>query len=183
MPTIKHILVPAVLCGFAGAAAAQQQPPAQPQTPPPPMSFFVTSVGKGDGANLGGLAGADAHCQSLAAAVGAGNKTWHAYLSTQGPNAVNARDRIGQGPWYNSRGAVVAKNLADLHGDRLTMPSYFITGEADVVRLMDPSGPDRMRALLPGYRGETIIPGAGHWVQQEAPDAFDTALLGFLADL
>ncbi|MFZ9628987.1 MAG: alpha/beta fold hydrolase [Ilumatobacteraceae bacterium] len=76
-----------------------------------------------------------------------------------------------------------AVRLADLHGDRLTMPSYFITGEADVVRLMDPTGPERMRAQLPGYRGETIIPGAGHWVQQETPDAFDAALLGFLADL
>src|SRR5213594_2180424 len=71
--------------------------------PPQPMSFFVTSVGKGDGANLGGLAGADAHCQMLAASAGRGGVTWHAYLSTQGPNAVNARDRIGRGPWYNQK--------------------------------------------------------------------------------
>ena len=85
------------------------------------MSFFVTSAGIGKGGDLGGLAGADQHCQLLAAAAGAGNKTWHAYLSTQGPNAVNARDRIGQGPWYNSRGAVVAKNLADLLGDTLEL--------------------------------------------------------------
>ena len=83
------------------------------------MSFFITSVGLGNGANLGGLAGADKHCQQLAAAAGAGNKTWRAYLSTSGPNAVNARDRIGQGPWYNAKGARVAQNVGDLHGDTL----------------------------------------------------------------
>lgn len=97
--------------------AAQQ--PKQPAAPKQPMSFFVTSVGVGDGANLGGLADADSHCQRLAEAVGAGNKTWRAYLSTSGPGAVSARDRIGQGPWYNARGAQVAKNLGHLHGDTL----------------------------------------------------------------
>ena len=68
------------------------------------MGFFVTSTGLGDGANLGGLDGADAHCQTLAAAAGAGDRTWRAYLSTQGPGAVNARDRIGEGPWANAHG-------------------------------------------------------------------------------
>src|SRR6059036_84805 len=92
------------------------QPPAQP---PQPMSFFVTSAGKGDGANLGGLAGADAHCQALAAAAGRGSATWHAYLSTQGSGAVNARDRIGSGPWYNARGQRVSMGVADLHGDSI----------------------------------------------------------------
>jgi hypothetical protein len=92
----------------------------QGQQPQQPMSFFVTSVGLGDGANLGGLAGADAHCQALATAVGSGNLTWRAYLSTtaaggQGP--VNARDRIGTGPWFNATGAVIAWNVAELHGD------------------------------------------------------------------
>jgi hypothetical protein len=85
-----------------------------------PMGFFITSVGPGDGANLGGLDGADAHCQSLAAAVGAGNRTWHAYLSLVaggGQLAVNARDRIGEGPWYNANGQIIAANVADLHGD------------------------------------------------------------------
>ena len=84
------------------------------------MSFFITSVGLGDGADLGGLAGADAHCQLLAAAVGAGGKTWRAYLSTTasgGQAAVNARDRIGAGPWYNKAGQMIAANVADLHGD------------------------------------------------------------------
>ena len=98
----------------AGAAGAQ---PAA--APPPPMSFFVTSVGKGDGANLGGLAGADAHCQALATAAGRGAAVWHAYLSTQGPGAVNARDRIGSGPWHNARGQVIAADNAVLHGDTI----------------------------------------------------------------
>ena len=81
-------------------------------------TFFVTSVGVGNGANLGGLAGADNQCQTLAQAAGAGAKTWHAYLSTQaadGKPAVNARDRIGKGPWQNSKGVVIAKDVADLH--------------------------------------------------------------------
>lgn len=92
----------------------------QQQQPQQPMSFFVTSVGPGDGANLGGLAGADQHCQNLAAAAGAGNRTWRAYLSqTSGGNmaAVNARDRIGDGPWHNARGQLIASNVQDLHGD------------------------------------------------------------------
>jgi hypothetical protein len=88
------------------------------------MSFFVTSVGIGKGGDLGGLAGADAHCQRLAAAVGGGGKTWRAYLSTQaraGQPAVNARDRIGQGPWYNSKRLPIAENQAELHGDTIEL--------------------------------------------------------------
>ena len=111
----------AILFMLSSALALAQTPqqPAQ-QTPPAPMTFFVTSVGPGNGANLGGLAGADSHCQKLAAAVGAGNRSWRAYLSTQasgGQSAVNARDRIGQGPWHNAKGEVIAQNVADLHGD------------------------------------------------------------------
>src|ERR1700719_1018469 len=85
-----------------------------------PLTFFVTSAGVGKGGDLGGLAGADAHCQTLAATVGAGDHTWHAYLSTQarpGQPAVNARDRIGTGPWYNAKGDMIAMDLAVLHGD------------------------------------------------------------------
>jgi hypothetical protein len=83
------------------------------------MSFFVTSIGSGKGGNLGGLEGADKHCQTLAAAVGAGKRTWRAYLSASGGNgkpAVNARDRIGKGPWRNIEGTVIAKSIDDLHG-------------------------------------------------------------------
>jgi hypothetical protein len=90
---------------------------AEAQTPPTEMSFFVTSTGSGRGGDLGGLAGADAHCQSLARAAGAGGRTWRAYLSTQGADAVNARDRIGAGPWRNARGEVIARSVADLHGE------------------------------------------------------------------
>jgi hypothetical protein len=78
------------------------------------MSFFITSAGPGDGANLGGLDGADAHCQKLAEAAGAGGKTWRAYLST---GAVHARDRIGDGPWHNAKGALIASNVGELHSD------------------------------------------------------------------
>jgi hypothetical protein len=88
-----------------GIGAAFAQPPAN-------FSFFVTSANPGKGGNLGGLAGADAHCQALAQAVGAGGKTWHAYLST---STVNAKDRIGSGPWYNVKGQLIAQNVADLH--------------------------------------------------------------------
>ena len=87
------------------------------------MSFFVTSAGLGDGANLGGLAGADAHCQQLAAAAGAGDRTWVAYLSTQGAEAINARDRIGTGPWYNAAGTLIAEDLAGLHQDGVNINS------------------------------------------------------------
>jgi hypothetical protein len=79
------------------------------------MTFFVTSSGPGKGADLGGLEGADRYCQTLAQAAGAGGKTWRAYLSTQGAGAVNARDRIGKGPWQNAKGVVIAKDVADLH--------------------------------------------------------------------
>ena len=96
----------------------------KPAGPPPPMTFFITSVGSGDGGNLGGLAGADALCQKLATGVGAGSRTWRAYLSTSAQGnqpAVNARDRIGAGPWHNAKGQIVARDLAHLHGDTLDL--------------------------------------------------------------
>jgi len=107
-------LTVAGMMALAGCANAQQQ------LNPKDMTFFVTSAGPGRGADLGGLAGADAHCQALAKAAGAGDRTWHAYLSTQGaklndPNFANARDRIGTGPWQNVKGVVIAKSVEDLH--------------------------------------------------------------------
>jgi hypothetical protein len=118
MPTLVQIASRACLALIATAsfaALADQSALAQSAD----TSFFVTSTGIGNGANLGGLAGADNHCQALAQAAGAGAKTWRAYLSTQaadGKPAVNARDRIGKGPWQNSRGVVIAKDVAELHG-------------------------------------------------------------------
>ncbi|MES2263756.1 MAG: lectin [Pseudomonadota bacterium] len=125
--TATLICAAAVALSFTGAALAQAPaaapaPGARSTDPAKPLSFFVTSEGLGKGADLGGLAGADAHCQKLAVSVGAGQKTWRAYLSTQpadGQPAVNARDRIGQGPWYNTRGGQVARDVAHLHGDTL----------------------------------------------------------------
>src|SRR6201995_3915277 len=102
------------LCLATVAAFAFAASPAQAQS----ASFFLTSAGPGKGADLGGIEGADKHCQSLAQATGAGNKTWHAYLSTQaadGKPAINAKDRIGKGPWQNVKGVVIAKDVADLH--------------------------------------------------------------------
>ena len=145
---MKLALVPLALAALAGSAGAQQpQQPAANQPPPQPMSFFVTSVGKGDGANLGGLAGADAHCQSLAAAAGRGNVTWHAYLSTSAVGdqpAVNARDRIGRGSWQNATGVVIARDVDELHGHNnlnkqtaLTEKGEPVNGRGDTPNMHD----------------------------------------------
>jgi len=106
-----------VVLGFAIALMAPSAPAVTAQGN---LSFFITSVGSGKGADLGGLAGADAHCQALAKAAGVGNRQWHAYLSATAANgqpAVNAKDRIGSGPWVNAKGVQVAANVADLHSD------------------------------------------------------------------
>lgn len=130
------LLATAVICG---AAAAPQQNR---------MSFFITSAGPGDGANLGGLEGADRHCHTLAQAAGAGDRTWHAYLSTMPTGAqpaVNARDRIGAGPWYNAKGVMVAQNVADLHSENtklgkensLTEKGTVVNGRGDTPNMHD----------------------------------------------
>ena len=97
------------------------------------MTFFITSTGSGKGADYGGLAGADRHCQELASAVGAGGHTWHAYLSTQGPDAVNARDRIGKGPWRNAKGEIIAHDLDELHGKNNIGKQTALTEKGDIV--------------------------------------------------
>ena len=96
-------------------------------------TFFITSVGSDKGADLGGITGADQHCQHLAQAAGISGKTWRAYLSTQGAGAVNARDRIGQGPWQNAKGVVIAKNVAELHGQNNITKQTALTEKGDVV--------------------------------------------------
>src|SRR6478609_10427292 len=108
------VALAALISAGSAVSQAQQAPPQSPT-----MTFFVTSAGPGKGADLGGLEGADRQCQTLAQGAGAGSKTWRAYLSTQaadGKPAVNAKDRIGAGPWTNAKGTVIAKDVADLHG-------------------------------------------------------------------
>jgi hypothetical protein len=110
-----YVVSASVLCGASFEAQAQQPPPQSPN-----MTFFVTGAGSGKGGDLGGLEGADRHCQELAQRAGAGNKTWRAYLSTlatEGKPASNARDRIGRGPWQNFKGEIVAQDVDDLHSD------------------------------------------------------------------
>ena len=103
----RRIIFTCFVCGLAGAAGAQDNA----------MSFFITSTSPGNGADLGGLDGADAHCAALAEAAGSSGKTWVAYLSTQeeGKRGISARDRIGQGPWHNAKGEMIASNLDELH--------------------------------------------------------------------
>ncbi|MDO9711297.1 hypothetical protein [Paracraurococcus lichenis] len=138
MIRLTGALAALALAALAGPAMAQQSGPQA-------MTFFVTSANPGKGADLGGLAGADAYCQSLAQAAGAGNRTWHAYLSSQGANAENARDRIGRGPWRNAKGEVIARDLADLHGEAagltkqtaLTEKGEVVSGRGDPVNTHD----------------------------------------------
>ena len=138
--TSTIIITALAAAGFCGIASAQ--------SPDKKMNFFVTSAGPGKGADLGGLAGADAQCQTLAKAAGAGNRNWRAYLSTVeggGKKAVNARDRIGNGPWYNAKGEMIAKNLDDLHSDQakltkqtnLTEKGQVVNGAGDKPNMHD----------------------------------------------
>ena len=163
----KYFVLSAVASAALGAATmlAQAQQATNPQQP---TSFFVTSS-KQSG-NLGGLAGADAICQRLAAAAGAGNRTWRAYLSTQGTPtqpAVNARDRIGNGPWYNSKGVMIAASLADLHGDNqrdsnLLFRDTALTEKGEMVNgRVRPAGTNNEHDMLTGSdsHGRAFPPG------------------------
>ena len=124
--TMRSILVVAAIATSPLAVVSVQAQQAN-------MTFFVTSAGIGKGADLGGLEGADRHCQNLAQAAGAGARTWRAYLSTQGAGAVNAKDRIGRGPWQNAKGVVIAKDVADLHGSNNLTKQTALTEKGDVV--------------------------------------------------
>jgi hypothetical protein len=119
------ILASLALLSLGGTTSGQAQQNA--------MTFFVTSAGSGKGGDLGGLSGADQQCQLLAQAAGAGGKTWRAYLSTQGAGAVNARDRIGPGPWQNAKGVVIAKDAAELHGKNNITKQTALTEKGDPV--------------------------------------------------
>lgn len=138
MKTIRIVIAAAtIVAGFAIVADVAGDDDASS------MSFFLTSKGPGDGANLGGLAGADAHCKMLADSVGAGSKTWRAYLSTTGRNGVNARDRIGSGPWQNARGVQVASDVDDLHGDSNNLTKQTVLDERG--RMVNGRGDDPNR--------------------------------------
>jgi hypothetical protein len=137
----------AVLLSLSQSAPAQQADPEN-------MSFFLTSVGPGNGADLGGLEGADAHCQQLAEAAGAGGRTWRAYLSTQadgGEAAVNARDRIGAGPWQNVQGVVIARDVDELHGSNNLNKETALSEQGDVIngRGDDPNRHDILTGSQP----------------------------------
>ena len=157
--------VGAMLGIACGGAQAQQST----------MSFFVTSVGSNKGADLGGLAGADKHCQTLAAAAGSKGKTWRAYLSTQGSGAVNARDRIGTGPWTNSKGVVIAKNVAELHGTNNLTKQTAITEKGDIIN--GRGDKPNMHDVLTGSQPDgTAFAGAddrtcGNWTKSGADGA------------
>ena len=133
------------------------------------MSFFVTGTPIGKGADLGGLEGADRHCQALAQTVGASGKTWHAYLSTQGAGAVNARDRIGRGPWINAKGVVIAKDVADLHGANNLTKQTALTEQGTVVNGRGDT--PNMHDILTGSQSDgTAFPAGddrtcGNWIK------------------
>jgi hypothetical protein len=130
------VLASFVLLSLGGSTGQAQQSD---------ISFFITSAGPGKGGDLGGIAGADQLCQLLGGAAGAGTKTWKAYLSTQGPGAVNARDRIGKGPWKNAKGLIIANDLAELHGSKnninkqtgLTEKGEPVNGRGDTPNMHD----------------------------------------------
>ena len=134
------------------------------------MTFFVTSAGSGNGANVGGLAGADQQCQQLAQAAGAGGHTWHAYMSTQaanGQSAVNARDRIGKGPWTNAKGVVVAKDLAELHGQNNLTKQTSLSEKGEVINGRGDT-PNRHDAMTGSQPDGTAFPAGedrtcGNW--------------------
>lgn len=157
----------------AGALSLVGTYVAQAQTKPQDMGFFVTSVGKGNGADLGGLDGADAHCQALAKAAGSTSSNWKAYLSTTAPGGdagVNARDRIGKGPWKNAAGTVIAQTVDDLHGpgngltkaSALTEKGEVVSGRGDAVNMHDILTGSDPQGLFSTAGGDTTC---GNWTK------------------
>jgi hypothetical protein len=166
------VLLPLGLC----TAQAQNAPNAPASES---MRFFVTSVGSGRCGDLGGLASADAHCQSLAAAVGAGSRTWHAYLSTQATEgAVNARDRIGHGPWYNAKATLIARDLDELHGMNTLTKQTALTEKGAVVNGRGDT--PNMHDILTGSQsdGKAFPPGTDMTCKNWTSSTAGTAMLG-----
>jgi len=145
------------------------------------MSFFITSVGLGKGADLGGLEGADRHCQSLAQAAGAGSKTWRAYLSTQGPGGISAKDRIGNGPWFNAKGVQIAASVADLHSDNNKITKATGLDEKGMAVKGRVDTPNHHDMLTGTQHDGTAVPGAddatcSNWTS--STDGQGSALVG-----
>jgi len=162
-----------LLLGITNGAPAQQSA----------MSFFVTSAGPGKGADLGGLAGADRQCQQLAQAAGVGSHTWHAYLSAQaadGQPAVNARDRIGRGPWQNAKSVVVAKDLDELHGANNLTKQTALTEKGDIVngRGDTPNKHDALTGTMPD--GKAYPPGDDKTCRNWTSGTQGTAIVGHI---
>jgi hypothetical protein len=161
---VLSIAAIAFLSALGGAQAQQAN-----------MTFFVTSAGPGKGGDLGGLEGADRHCQQLAQAAGAGGKTWRAYLSTQavgGAQAVNAKDRIGHGPWQNVKGTIIAKDVAELHGTNNLTKQTALTEKGDVVNGRGDS-PNKHDVLTGTQADGTAFPPdkdmtCGNWTKSSA---------------
>ena len=168
-----EIRLPSALLAVVSASAWISAPSlAAPVAPAAKMSFFVTSVNPGKGADLDGLAGADRHCQALATAAGAGRQTWRAYLSTSatpGEPSINARDRIGKGPWYNAKGVLIARNIDELHRNNklnketaLTEKGEVVKGRGDTPNLHDMlTGSDSEGRAFPGDIDTTC----GNWTK------------------
>jgi hypothetical protein len=183
-PRTIRTLITAASFAVGSAAYLMNATPTTAQTQPK-MSFFITSAGSGDGANLGGLSGADKICQTLATAAGAGDRTWHAYLSAAAANgqpAVNAKDRIGKGPWYNAKGAQVAASVADLHSDAnklgkdgsLTEKGAVVNGRGDTPNTHDILTGSNADGTLSGKADNTC----GNWTKNNAGRGGSTARVG-----
>ncbi len=176
MQNMKKIAVISV--ALLGVAACASLPPG-----PKEMTFFITSVGPGKGGDLGGLAGADRHCQALAQAAGAGDRTWHAYLSTQaatltGTDFVNARDRIGTGPWQNAKGEVIARSVEDLHSSNSNLTKLTALDEMGRPVNGRTEKPNKHDMLTGSRPDGTAFPGAqfpdmtcGNWTKGGADGA------------
>jgi hypothetical protein len=168
---MKRYLAIGLAC-FATAALAQQKD----------MSFFVTSTGSGKGADFGGLAGADKLCQSLAQKAGSDKKTWRAYLSTQGDKAVNARDRIGKGPWKNAKGVVIAKNVEELHSQTTLNKDTALTEKGEKVNGRGDT--PNMHDILTGSQADgTAFPAGedrtcGNWTKGNESGGSGSAMVG-----
>jgi hypothetical protein len=182
--TVGVVLAIVLIGSFAMLAKTAPQAPQGQRAPQQPMSFFI-AVNPGVGANLGGIAGADRMCQTQAMEAGS-TKTFHAYMSTQGANAVNARDRIGQGPWYSARGGLVAMNLSVLHGDTLAEArlgnsvnkATALTAKGDPVKGVGdmPNQHDMLTGSQPDGRAYTD--GMDHTCNNWTSNAMGTAQLG-----